>query len=112
MSGDLKYKITKLKGKKGEVAVAGVKLKKSKVFVIPHKVKKEGVAFTVTSIQKNAFKGCKKAKTLTIKSTSIRNITKAALAGLSKRIQIRIPKARMAKYWSALRKIGYSKVNW
>lgn len=112
VAGNIKYRVAKLKGKKGEVAVAGVKSKKSKSFVIPHKVKKEGVTFTVTSIQKNAFKGCKKAKTLTIKSTSIRGITKKALAGLVKQIRIRIPKSKTAQYWSVLRKLGYSKVNW
>lgn len=111
MFGNLKYKITKLKGKKGEITVAGVKSKKSKSFVIPQKVKK-GITFTVTSIQKNAFKGCKKAKTLTIKATGIRRITKNALSGLAKRIQIKIPKSRVPQYWSALRKLGYSKINW
>ena len=112
MAGNIKYRVTKIKGKKGEAAVAGVKSKKSKSFVIPQKVKKDGVTFTVTSIQKNAFKGCKKAKTLTIKSTSIRAITKKALAGLVKQIQIRIPKSKTAQYWSVLRKLGYSKINW
>ena len=112
VAGDIKYRVTKLKGKKGEAAVVGVKSKKSKRFVIPQKVKKEGITFSVTSIQKNAFQGCKKAKTLMIKSTSIRGITKKAMAGLVKRIQIRIPKSKAAWYRGVLRKFGYSKVTW
>ncbi|MCI8963156.1 MAG: hypothetical protein HFG37_05515 [Eubacterium sp.] len=112
VAGNIKYRVAKLKGKNGEAAVAGVKSKKSKSLVIPQKVKKEGITFTVTSIQKNAFKGCKKAKKLTIKSTSIRGITKKALTGFSKRIQIKIPKSKVPQYWSALRKLGYSKIDW
>lgn len=110
--GNIKYRVAKLKGKKGEVAVVGVKSKKSKSLVIPQKVKKEGIAFTVTSIQKNAFMGCKKANKLTIKSTSIRGIAKKAFTGLSKKIQIKIPKSKVPQYWSALRKLGYSKIDW
>ena len=112
VAGNIKYRVAKLKGKKGEVAVVGVKSKKNKSLVIPQKVKKEGLTFTVTSIQKNAFKGCKKAKKLTIKSTSIRGISKKALIGLSKKIQIKIPKSKVPRYWSALRKLGYSKIDW
>ena len=106
-AGNVRYKVTKRKGKKGEVAVAGVKSKKAKSIVIPKKVKKGGIAFVVTSIQNNAFRGCKKAKALTIRSTSIRTIAKKALNGMNKRIRIQLPKGKAKKYRKLLSKCGY-----
>ncbi len=107
LAGNVKYKITKRKGKKGEVAVVGMKSKKTKSIVIPKKVKKGGITFAITSIQNNAFRGCKKARKLTIRSTGIRTMAKKALSGLDKRIRIQIPKGRAKKYRKWLSKCGY-----
>ncbi len=107
LAGNVKYKITKRKGKKGEVAVVGMKSKKTKSIVIPKKVKKGGITFAITSIQNNAFRGCKKARKLTIRSTDIRTMEKKALSGLDKRIRIQIPKGRAKKYRKWLSKCGY-----
>lgn len=109
MAGNIGYKITKLKKKTGELAVVCVKSKKSKAYVIPGKVKKQGITFTITSIQANAFKGCKKAKTLTVKATGIRIIAKKALSGLDKKIQIKVPGTKVKKYRAMLQKCGYAK---
>ena len=106
-AGNVRYKVTKRKGKKGEVAVAGVKSKKVKSIVIPKKVKKGSITFAVTSIQNNAFRGCKKAKVLTIRSTGIRTIAKKALNGMNKRIRIQLPKGKAKKYQKLLIKCGY-----
>lgn len=109
IAGNVRYKISKRKGKKGEVAVVGVKSKKVKSIVIPAKVKKGGITFGVTSIQNNAFRGCKKVRKLTIRSTGIRTIAKKALSGLDKQIRIQIPKGRAKKYRKMLSKCGYRK---
>lgn len=107
MSGNFGYKITKLKKKKGEITVVCVKSKNSKEYVIPNKVKKQGITFTVTSVQANTFQGCKKAKTLTIKATGIKTIAKKGLNGLNKRIPIKVPKKKLWVYRKMLQKCGY-----
>ncbi len=107
MAENCGYKITKLKKKKGEIAVECVRSKNSKSYVIPNKVKKQGITFTVTSIQNNAFKGCKKAKMLNIKAVSIKTIGKKTLNGLNKKIRIRVPKKKLWVYRKMLRKCGY-----
>ena len=107
MSGNFGYKITKLKKKKGEITVVCVKSKNSKAYVIPNKVKKQGITFTVTSVQANTFQGCKKAKTLTIKATGIKTIAKKGLNGLNKRIPIKVPKKKLWVYRKMLQKCGY-----
>ena len=89
--------------------MVGVKSKKVKSIVIPAKVKKGGITFGVTSIQNNAFRGCKKVRKLTIRSTGIRTIAKKALSGLDKQIRIQIPKGRAKKYRKMLSKCGYRK---
>lgn len=65
MAGNLGYKITKLKRKKREVTVVLIKSKKLRSIQIPNTVKKKGMKFTVSSIQNNAFRGCKKSKDVT-----------------------------------------------
>lgn len=107
MSGNLGYQITKRKGKKGEVAVALVKSNKLKKIVVPKQVKKNGITFSVTSIGKNAFKGCKKVKTLQIKSLNIKSISKKALTGINKRVVIKVPRKKYWAYRIMLRKGGY-----
>lgn len=106
MMGKLGYKITKLKGKKGEAAVVVSVANKAKSIVIPKNIKKDGVTLTVTSIQKNALMGYKKAKTLNIKSTGIKSIAKKALSGLSRWIQIKVPKSKVILYRKLLKKCG------
>lgn len=107
MTGAFGYKITKIKKKKGEIAVVCVRSKDSKSYVIPDKVKKQGITFTVTSIQNNAFNGCKKAKSLNIKAAGIKRIEKKALNGLNKKIRIKVPKKKLWVYRKKLRKCGY-----
>ncbi len=107
MSGNLGYQITKRKGKKGEIAVVLVKSKQLKRIVVPKQVKKNGITFSVTSIEKNAFKGCKKVKTLQIKSLKIKSISKKALTGINKRVVVKVPRKKYWAYRVMLRKGGY-----
>lgn len=107
IAGNLKYKVTKIKGTKGELSVIGVKSKKTKSLVIPKNVKKSGITFTITSIQANAFKGCKKVKKLSIKTTGLKKVTKKSWNGLSRKLKISLPKSKAAQYRKMLRKCNY-----
>ena len=98
LSGNVKYKVSKIKGEKGELAVVGVKSKKSKTVTIANKIRRNGILFVVTSIQKDAFKGCKKVRTLNIKSTNIKSIAKKAFRGLAPKVKIKVPKSKAKAY--------------
>ena len=98
LSGNVKYKVSKIKGEKGELAVIGVKSKKPKTVTIANKIRRNGISFVVTSIQKNAFKGCKKVRTLNIKSTNIKSIAKKAFRGLAPKVKIKVPKSKAKAY--------------
>lgn len=100
----LVYKITD--AKKKTVSVAGVTKKNVKKVVIPKKVKNAGVSYKVTSIAKNAFKNCKKLKTLTIKSTGIKSIKKNAFSGCRKKVNVKLPKSKSKVYTKMLKKSG------
>lgn len=106
-AGNLKYKVTKVNGKAGQLSVIGVKSKKAVSIVIPKKVNKNGVSFTITSIQANAFKGCKKVKKLSIKSTGLKKVTKKSFNGLSRKLKISLPKSKAAQYRKMLKKCNY-----
>lgn len=106
-AGNLKYQVTKVNGKAGQLSVIGVKSKKAASIVIPKKVNKKGVSFTITSIQGNSFKGCKKVKKLTIKCTSLKKITKKSFVGLSRKLKISLPGSKAAQYRKMLKKCNY-----
>ena len=106
-AGNLKYKVTKIKGAKGELSVIGVKSKKIKSLVLPKNVKKSGVSFTITTIQANAFKGCKQVKKLSIKTTGLKKVTKKSFNGLNRKLKISLPKSKAAQYRKMLRKCNY-----
>ena len=80
--------------------------KNVKKVVIPKKVKYAGVSYKVTMIGKNAFKNCKKLKTLTIKSTSIKSIKKSAFSGCKKTVNVKLPKSKAKVYRKMLKKAG------
>ena len=69
---------------------------------IPSKVKKIG---------KQAFYGCKKLKTITIKTTKLNQnvVGKQAFKGTSKQVKVKVPKSKVKEYKSMLRKKGISK---
>lgn len=100
----LVYKIIDA-GKK-TVSVTGVTKKNVKKVVIPKKVKYAGVSYKVTMIGKNAFKNCKKLKTLTIKSTNIKSIKKSAFSGCKKTVNVKLPKSKAKVYRKMLKKAG------
>ena len=92
-------KVVKATNKKLKKAVIQEKVK----FVVNGKT----VSAKVTSINKNAFKGCKKLKKLTIKSKYIKTIGKQAFKGVSKKCSIKAPKKKYKIYKSCLKKAGF-----
>ena len=75
--GQYKYKVTSLKGKTGSVSLIG---KSVKTVNVPNTVKNGKYRFNVTAIASNAFKGCKKLKTVTT-NKNLKTIGKNAFSG-------------------------------
>ena len=65
----------------------------------------------MVSIGKNAFKGCKKLKTITIKSGKLtkKSIRKGAFKGISSKTVIKVPKKKLKAYKKLFRQKGLSK---
>lgn len=123
--GKNKYKVTGA----ATVAFTGIKSAKTTSVTIPATVKYGGKTFKVTSIAgkalknktkvkkvtigKNvnsiggsAFYGCKKLKTITIKSTVLKKAGKNAFKGISKKAVIKVPKSKLSSYKKLLKKKG------
>ena len=127
-----KFKITKITKKKGVVVGGTVEYlgpnnKKVTKITVPNNVKVNGIKFKVTSIANNAvknnknlttvtigtnvtkigansFNGCKKLKTVTIRSTKINKIGKNAFKGIHKKAIFKLPKKQKTKYEKLINK--------
>lgn len=96
-------------------------VKKSATVSVPNKVTINGVSYKVTSIAKNAFKGnkklkkvtigsgvtsiganafsgCKSLKTIVIKSTKLKTVGKNAFKGINKKAVIKVPAKKLKAY--------------
>lgn len=93
-SGKFRYKITSLKGKKGNVALVGVKSKSITSASIPKTVKTKGYTLTVNEIAGKAFKNCKKLKTVTT-NTEIKTIGNNVFSGCKKLKKINIKSKKL-----------------
>lgn len=84
--------------------------KNEKSVTVPATVKVVGVTYKVTGISDNAFKGCKKLKTLTIKSTRLtkKTVSKNAFKGVTKKTTIKVPKKKLASYKKLFKSKGLS----
>ena len=126
------YRVTKA-GKNPEMAYAGPKNRKVKSVTIPAAVKIDGVSYKVTSIAtgalknckkltkvtigkniikigKNSFYGCKKLKSIVIKSKKLKSIGKNAFKGIHKKAEIDVPSSKKKAYKKLLKaKNGYKK---
>lgn len=130
--GKLKYKETTTAKGKNSASVCGPVNKKAKSLAIPATVKRSGVTCTVTALDANAFKNCKKLKKITIgknvtsigknafsgdkalkkitvKSTKLKKIGKNALKGIHKKAVIKVPKKKLKKYQKLWKKKGQKK---
>lgn len=85
--------------------------KKVKSVTILNKVKIGKKTYTVTSITKNAFKGCKKLKRVTIKAIKLKSIGKNAFKGIYKKATFKVPKKQLKKYKKLIqkKKTGFKK---
>ena len=125
-AGVLQYKITKASGKNGTVTVDKLLKNKSKV-TIPATVKKDGVVYKVTAINKQVFQknkklgsvviganvtsigaksffGCKKLKSITFKGKKAPKIGSKAFSGIKKNCKITVPKKMSKKNFKTLKK--------
>lgn len=125
--GNYKYKVTGA----GEVAFVGLKKNIAKVKVADTitykkatykitsiadtalkgktKVTSVTVGENVKKIGKEAFSGCKKLKTITIKSTNLKSVGKNALKGINSKATIKVPKAKLTSYKKILKSKGQGK---
>ena len=130
----IKYKVTKSGTSGGTVEFKAPKNKKVKKVTIPATVKINGITYKVTSIGKDAFKGCtkmtsvtigknvtkigtkafygcKKLKNITIKTTKLKSSTagKNAFKGTPKSAKVKVPKKSLKAYKKFLYKKGIHK---
>lgn len=127
--GKADYKITDAAA--ATVQVASVDKKAASV-VIPASVTIGGKAYAVTDIAANAFKNCKKLKSvtigknvksigakafykcsslkkITIKSTSLKKVGKAAFKGINAKAKIKVPAKKLKAYKKLLKGKGQKK---
>ena len=123
------YKVTGTKAGAATVSFVKPSKKTNKKFTIPAVVKKDGISFKVTAIEKNAFKGNKmltqvvigknvksiganafsgdsRLKKITIKSTVLAKAGKNALKGVNAACKIKVPKSKRTSYTKILKKKG------
>ncbi len=127
-SSDNDYKVTKAAVKNGTVELSKVDKAKSSV-TVPDTIAVNGVTYKVISISKNAFKGnrilkkvtigknvtkinanafhgCKNLKTVTVKSTQIKTVGKNAFKGINPKAKIKVPKSKLKYYKKLFAKKG------
>ncbi len=94
--GNYKYKVTKLKGKSGEVALIGATSKSIASVTVPNTVKSGKYKFQVTTIGDKAFQNYKKLISLKT-NAELKSIGKNAFAGCGKLTHIQIPGTKLSK---------------
>ena len=62
------------------------------------KLKKVTIGSNVTSVGANAFSGCKSLKTIVIKSTKLKTVGKNAVKGINKKAVIKVPAKKLKAY--------------
>lgn len=114
-------KVTTIKGKangvydaysNGAASLVKIYNKSIKTKTVPNTVSKKGKTYKVTTISKYAFKGCKKLKTIKVKSKYLRTVQKGAFKGLkTKKMTVKVTKkmskANFKHLKSKLRKAGF-----
>lgn len=126
-AGAYQYKVTRSSLKNGTVTVVRPLSKKIKKATIPAKVTYNQVTYKVTAVSKQAFKGCKKLKKVTIgknvttlgsrlfyktgkveavvlKTRKLKKIAKNSMKDLSDQAYIKMPDKKYRKYEKLLQK--------
>ena len=129
VSGNYRYKVVSINGKKGTANLVGAKTKKVKFVKIPKTIKVKGYKLTVTGIGNNAFKkykklkrvktntvlttigngafaNCTKLSKITISSKQLKSVGKNALKGISKKAVIEVPSSSGKVYSDLLSSKG------
>ena len=76
------------------------------------KVKSVTIGKNVTKIGKSAFEGCKKLKTITVKTTKLKSskyVGKNALKGINSKASIKVPKSKLKLYKKVFKGKGQAK---
>ncbi len=132
-SAGVTYTVTKSSVSGGEVSYSAPRNKKITAVAIPAVVKIKDVTYKVTSLKanacknnrklkkvtigknikkigKNAFYGCSKLKTITVKTTKLTNksVGSGAFARIDKRAVVKVPKKKLSAYKKLLKKKGIS----
>lgn len=94
----------KINGVTCTVAEVGAKIMKGNT-----KLTKVTLGKNVTTIGKQAFYGCKKLKTITIKSKVFKKVGSKAFKGIHEKAKIKVPKAKLSKYKKVLKGKGQVK---
>ena len=93
---------------KDTVKIAGVKFKvvsiNKNAFKGNKKVTKVVIGKNVTKIGANAFNGCSKLKTVSVKTTKLTNIGSNAFKGINKKAKFKVPAKKFAKYTKMIKK--------
>ena len=127
-TSDDNYKVTKPSVKNGMVELSKADKTKSNV-TVPDTITVDGVTYKVISISKDAFKGnkklkkvtigknvtkinanafngCKNLKNITVKSTKIKTVGKNAFKGINAKAKIKVPKSKLKYYKKLFAKKG------
>ena len=127
-ASDNGYKVTKTASKNGTVELSKADKTKSNV-AVPDTITVDGVTYKVISISKDAFKGnkklkkvtigknitkinanafngCKNLKTVTVKSTQIKTVGKNAFKGINAKAKIKVPGSKLSYYKKLFAKKG------
>jgi hypothetical protein len=101
------------KNAKAKVSIpATVKIKKTKykvtkiaakAFKNNKKLKQITIGKNITTIGKEAFRGCSNLKTITVKSKVLKKVGKNAFKGISKKAVVTVPKAKQKKLFGKLK---------
>ena len=75
------------------------------------KLKKVIIGKNITTIGTNAFYGCSKLKSITIKTTKLKNskVGKKAFTGTPSNVKVKVPKSKVKAYDKMLKKKGIAK---
>lgn len=106
-----KYKIKKDASGKRYATFCGPSDKSLEIQSVPSIVSINGISYKVKGIEANAFKTCKKLKSLEIKSRYLKKsyISKIAFKGINKKVKVTIPKTKKKSYMKWIYKKGLKK---
>lgn len=108
LQGNASYKVLAVDNRGITVSLKAVDDKSLETFEIADTViLEDGTIATISSISKNAFKNCRKLKTITIKTDKLKSVGKNAFKGVSKKLKIKVLAKMKKQVGKKLRKAGF-----